>query len=138
MMKAMFSGASGVRAHQTRMDVIANNVSNVNTDKFKSSSVTFQESLVHTLRQAGLADESTGRGGTNPIQVGTGVSVGQIRRSTTPGPKRIEYDTIEISSNTELAKEFPDTITTQRGFEANARVIPVVDSMLEEVVNLRR
>ena len=136
MMKAMFSGASAVRAHQSKMDVIANNVSNVNTDEFKSSTLTFQDTLVKTLRQARAPGEDTG--GANPIQVGTGVAVGSIRRTTTPGAKRIEFDTIEISSNTQLAKEFPKTIIAQRGLQANARVIPVVDLMLEEVINIKK
>jgi hypothetical protein len=50
MMRSMFSGVSGLRAHQTRMDVIGNNVANVNTVGFKSGRVTFQEVFSQTLK----------------------------------------------------------------------------------------
>jgi len=118
------------------MDVTANNVSNVNTDDFKSSSVTFKDSFVRTIRQAGLANENTG--GTNPMQVGSGVSIGSIRVTTAPGAKRITGDTVEIMSNTDLGREFTDKIVTYRGFQANARAIPVANSMFEDLVNMRR
>lgn len=78
MMRSMFSGVSGLRAHQTRMDVIGNNVANVNTVGFKSGRVTFQEVFSQTLRGAGAPDSSTGRGGMNPMQVGLGISVGSV------------------------------------------------------------
>ncbi|TYQ13165.1 UNVERIFIED_CONTAM: flagellar hook protein FlgE [Acetivibrio alkalicellulosi] len=85
MMRSMFSGVSGLRAHQTRMDVIGNNVANVNTIAFKSSRVTFQEVFNQTLRGAGAPDAATGRGGTNPMQVGLGIGVGSIDTITTRG-----------------------------------------------------
>lgn len=78
MMRSMFSGVSGLRAHQQRMDVIGNNVANVNTVGFKSSRVTFQEVFNQTLSGASAPDSATSRGGTNPIQVGLGTSVGSI------------------------------------------------------------
>lgn len=85
MMRSMFSGVSGLRAHQTRMDVIGNNVANVNTVGFKSGRVTFQEIFNQTLRGAGAPDATTGRGGTNPMQVGLGISVGSIDTIMTRG-----------------------------------------------------
>lgn len=85
MMRSMFSGVSGLRAHQTRMDVIGNNVANVNTVGFKSSRVTFQEVFSQTLRGAGAPDSATGRGGTNPMQVGLGTAVGVIDTLMTRG-----------------------------------------------------
>ncbi|QNU68393.1 flagellar hook protein FlgE [Ruminiclostridium herbifermentans] len=78
MMRSMFSGVSGLRAHQQRMDVIGNNVANVNTVGFKSSRVTFQEVFNQTLSGASAPDSATSRGGTNPMQVGLGTSVGSI------------------------------------------------------------
>jgi len=81
----MFSGVSGLRAHQMRMDVIGNNIANVNTVGFKSSRVTFQEIFNQTLSGAGAPDSSTGRGGTNPMQVGLGLAVGSIDTITTRG-----------------------------------------------------
>lgn len=81
----MFSGVSGLRAHQTRMDVIGNNVANVNTVGFKSGRVTFQEIFSQTLKGAGAPDAATGRGGTNPMQVGLGLGVGAVDTITTRG-----------------------------------------------------
>lgn len=85
MMRSMFSGVSGLRAHQTRMDVIGNNIANVNTVGFKSGRVTFQEIFNQTLRGAGAPDAATGRGGMNPMQVGLGIGVGAVDTITTRG-----------------------------------------------------
>ena len=85
MMRSMFSGVSGLRAHQTRMDVIGNNVANVNTVGFKSGRVTFQEIFSQTLKGASAPDSTTGRGGTNPMQIGLGLGVGTVDTITTRG-----------------------------------------------------
>lgn len=85
MMRSMFSGVSGLRAHQTRMDVIGNNIANVNTVGFKSGRVTFQEIFNQTLKGAGAPDAATGRGGSNPMQVGLGIGVGSVDTITTRG-----------------------------------------------------
>lgn len=79
-MRSLFSAVSGLRTHQTRMDVIGNNVANVNTPGFKSSRVTFQEVFSQTLRGAGSPSDQNNdvRGGTNPMQIGLGVTVGSI------------------------------------------------------------
>jgi len=74
----MFSGVSGLRIHQTRMDVIANNIANVNTTAFKSSRVNFQEIYSQTLKSASSPANGGGRGGTNPSQVGLGISIASI------------------------------------------------------------
>lgn len=84
-MRSMFSGVSGLRVHQTKMDVIANNISNVNTVGFKSSRVTFNEVFSQTLSGAARANPVTGRGGTNPMQIGLGVSVASIDKVMTGG-----------------------------------------------------
>ncbi|NLV35159.1 MAG: flagellar hook protein FlgE [Clostridiaceae bacterium] len=85
MMRSMFSGVSGLRAHQTRMDVIGNNVANVNTVGFKSGRVTFQEIFSQTLKGSSSPDSATGRGGTNPMQIGLGLGVGAVDTITTRG-----------------------------------------------------
>lgn len=85
MMRSLFSGVSGLRAHQTRMDVIGNNVANVNTVAFKSGRVTFQEILNQTLRGASAPDTTTGGGGTNPMTVGLGLNVGAVDTMMTAG-----------------------------------------------------
>jgi len=78
MMRSMFSGVSGLRVHQTKLDVIANNIANVNTVGYKSSRVTFSEVFSQTLSGASGANPASGRGGTNPMQIGLGASVASI------------------------------------------------------------
>ena len=85
MMRSMFSGVSGLRTHQTKMDVIAHNISNVNTVGFKGSRVTFSETFSQTVQGATRASEITGRGGTNPMQIGLGVNVGSIDKNMSTG-----------------------------------------------------
>jgi flagellar hook protein FlgE len=84
MMRSMFSGVSGLRANQTMMDVVGNNIANVNTTGFKASQVTFQEALSQTLRGA-AGSTATGRGGTNPIQIGLGTIVASVDSIFTQG-----------------------------------------------------
>ncbi|MCL4515987.1 MAG: flagellar hook protein FlgE [Firmicutes bacterium] len=76
MMRSLFSGVSGLRNHQIRMDVIGNNIANVNTIGYKGSRVTFRDLLYQTM--SGSAAPQGNRGGINPQQVGLGVAVGSI------------------------------------------------------------
>lgn len=76
MMRSMYSGVSGLRAHQLKMDIIGNNIANVNTVGFKGQRVTFQEVYSQTIKGAG--SPQTGRGGTNAQQVGLGISLSSI------------------------------------------------------------
>ncbi|MCR5775013.1 MAG: flagellar hook-basal body complex protein [Lachnospiraceae bacterium] len=86
MMRSLFSGVAGLRTHQTRMDVIGNNIANVNTVAYKSNSVTFQDLLYQTTQNASGANAATGRAGINAKQIGLGVSTGAISTNiTTPG-----------------------------------------------------
>jgi flagellar hook protein FlgE len=80
----MYSGVSGLKAHQAKLDVIGNNIANVNTVAFKSSDVTFQEVLSQTLAKA-QPSISLGTGGTNPSQVGLGTSIGAITTNHSVG-----------------------------------------------------
>lgn len=83
MMRSLFSGVTGLRNHQTRMDVIGNNISNVNTVGFKRSSVTFADLFSETVSPAAAATATTG--GVNPKQIGLGMSVNSIKVNHTPG-----------------------------------------------------
>lgn len=86
MMRGMYAGVSGLKSHQTRMDVIGNNIANVNTVAFKSSSVTFQDMLYQNLSGASGANAITGIGGVNAKQVGLGVTLGATNIDiTNPG-----------------------------------------------------
>ena len=76
MMRSLYSGVSGLKNHQTRMDVVGNNISNVNTTGFKSSRVTFADTLSQTL--SGAAAPQGGLGGINPKQIGLGSAVSAI------------------------------------------------------------
>jgi len=76
MMRSLYSGVSGLKTHQIKMDVIGNNIANVNTLAFKSSSVTFSEIMYQTTQNASGANALTGTGGINAKQIGLGVSLG--------------------------------------------------------------
>lgn len=76
MMKALYSGVSGMRSHQTKMDVIGNNIANVNTNGYKTQRVTFRDVYYQQLRNP--SEASADRGGTNPSQVGYGAQVGSV------------------------------------------------------------
>ncbi len=76
MMRSMYSAVSGLKTHQTRMDVIGNNIANVNTEAFKSSSVTFSEIMYQTTASASAGNGAVGTGGINAKQVGLGVATG--------------------------------------------------------------
>src|SRR3954468_11707952 len=76
MMRSLFSGVSGLRANQVRMDVIGNNVANVNTVAFKAGRVTFKEGFAQLLQ--GASRPPGDHGGINPIQVGLGTQIGSI------------------------------------------------------------
>lgn len=85
MMRSLFSGVSGLRIHQTKMDVIGNNISNVNTVGFKRSTTTFNDAISQSLSGASAASETTGKGGTNGMQIGLGSNVSSISTIMTTG-----------------------------------------------------
>lgn len=78
MMRSLYSGVAGLRTHQTKMDVIGNNIANVNTTAYKSQSVTFRDLMYQTTQAASGANAETGVGGTNAKQIGLGVVTGAI------------------------------------------------------------
>ncbi|WP_456600136.1 flagellar hook protein FlgE [Blastococcus sp. SYSU DS0616] len=83
MLRSMFSAISGLRAHQTKMDVTGNNIANVNTVGFKSSATVFQDTLSQVVRAGGAPAED--RGGTNPAQIGLGVKLAAVTTNWTNG-----------------------------------------------------
>lgn len=101
MMRSMFAGVSGLRNHQIRMDVIGNNIANVNTMGFKSSRVSFQEVFNQTIR--GASAPMGQRGGTNPQQVGLGMTVASI-------------DTFQVQGNLQLTGKMTDLAVQGNGF----------------------
>jgi flagellar hook protein FlgE len=87
MMRSLFAGVSGMKNHQVRLDVIGNNIANVNTVGYKASRVTFEEAFSQLLQGASRpgARGSASIGGSNPVQVGLGVSLGSIDTLYTQG-----------------------------------------------------
>ena len=83
MMRSLFSGVAGLKVHQTRMDVIGNNIANVNTTSYKSQSMVFSDLLYQTTQAASGANAATGRGGINARQIGLGAKTGAISTAIT-------------------------------------------------------
>lgn len=81
MMRSLYAGVSGIKTHQTKMDVIGNNIANVNTVAYKSNSITFGELMYQTTQSASGPNATTGTAGTNPKQIGLGVASGAISTS---------------------------------------------------------
>ncbi len=95
MMRSLFSGVAGLKTHQTKMDVIGNNIANVNTVAFKSSATTFSDIMYQTTQQASSATEN--RGGTNAKQIGLGVTNGATKVSiTSAGAAQSTGDALDI------------------------------------------
>ncbi|HEY0187065.1 MAG TPA: flagellar hook protein FlgE [Cellulomonas sp.] len=87
MLRSLFSGISGLRSHQTMLDVTGNNIANVNTTGFKASQIQFQDTLSQMIGTASAAQDGTG--GSNPAQVGLGVQVAGITTSFTQGASQL-------------------------------------------------
>ncbi len=83
MLRSLFSGISGLRAHQQMMDVTGNNIANVNTTGYKSSQTVFQDTLSQMVNAAGAPQNQSG--GTNPAQVGLGVRTASINANFSQG-----------------------------------------------------
>jgi flagellar hook protein FlgE len=83
MLRSLFSAISGLQAHQTKMDVVGNNIANVNTVGYKSSTTVFEDTLSQLLRNGSSPTASSA--GTNPAQVGLGVKVGEISTNFSQG-----------------------------------------------------
>jgi flagellar hook protein FlgE len=83
MLRSLYSGISGLRANQTMMDVVGNNIANVNTAGFKTSNTVFQDTLSQLVQ--GASAPTGARGGTNPAQIGLGVRVAAITTNFNPG-----------------------------------------------------
>jgi flagellar hook protein FlgE len=85
MIRSLYSGITGLKNHQIKMDVIANNMSNVNTVGFKRSRASFSTQFSQTLKEATDSMGDTNLSGTNPVQIGLGVGLGSIDQIMTQG-----------------------------------------------------
>ena len=95
MWQAMLSGVASLKAHQTKMNVIGNNIANINTTGYKGSRVHFQDLMAQTFRAA--SRPSNVLGGVNPIQVGLGVKVGAIDVHTLQGALEMTGRTTDLA-----------------------------------------
>ena len=109
MMRSLFSGVSGLKSQQTRMDVIGNNIANVNTTGFKSSRTTFADTLSQTLSGASSPQDEIG--GTNPKQIGLGTGVASIDLLFTDGSVQ------STGKNTDLCLSGNGLFVVKRGSE---------------------
>ncbi|HHV79719.1 MAG TPA: flagellar hook protein FlgE [Firmicutes bacterium] len=101
MMRSLFSAVSGLRSHQTAMDVIGENIANVNTVGYKTSRVIFKEMFSQTIK--GASSPTGAQGGTNPQQVGLGVSLSSV-------------DTIHSQGNLQPSGRITDMAIEGNGF----------------------
>ena len=115
MMRSMYSAVSGLKTHQTKMDVIGNNIANVNTVAFKSSSVVFQDVLYQMTSNASGANAATGTGGVNAKQIGLGVTTGATNLSiTTSGAAETTGRAFDIRLSDQSTTNF---FVVNNGFE---------------------
>ena len=138
MLRSMFSGVSGLRSHQTMMDVIGNNIANVNTVGYKSSSVVFQDMLSQVMNGAGVAvPGASGAGGTNPTQVGLGVQVGSITSSFAQGASQLTGKTTDLAIQGDgllTVRQNGEQMYTRNGalnFDALGRVVTSEGGILQ-------
>ncbi len=107
MMRSLFSAVSGLKTHQTKMDVIGNNVANVNTVAFKSTTTTFSEIMYQTVSNASGANAATGKGGVNARQIGLGVTTGANKvRVTNPGSAETTGDAMDLRLTDKVSTNF--------------------------------
>jgi flagellar hook protein FlgE len=125
MLRSMYSGVSGLRGHQTMMDVVGNNIANVNTTGFKASQTIFQDLLSQVLQGAGMPE---GAGGTNPAQVGLGMRLAGTTTNFGQGGLQNTGRTTDLSIQGDgffAVRTGAETLFTRAGafsFDANGRL----------------
>ncbi|TFD60251.1 flagellar hook protein FlgE [Cryobacterium suzukii] len=127
MLRSLYSGISGLRSHQTMLDVTGNNIANVNTTAFKASAAQFQDTLSQLTEAAGGATATTG--GTNPAQVGLGVQVAGISTNFAQGSSQATGKTTDFMINgdgffvTSLGDEILYTRAGSFNFDSAGRLV---------------
>jgi flagellar hook protein FlgE len=127
VLRSLFSGIAGLRQHQTMMDVVANNIANVNTTGFKSSSVVFEDTLSQMVRAS--AAPTPDIGGINPAQVGLGVQLGAIGTNFAQGSAQTTNRPTDLMIQGDgffLLKKGAETVYTRAGdfnFDSDGRLV---------------
>lgn len=102
MLRSLFTGVAGLRAHQQMLDITSDNIANVNTPGYKANAAVFETTLSQTLQGAGIAGPAgSGVGGTNPMQVGLGVRMAGTERDMTQGNAEYTGRPTDLSINGE-------------------------------------
>jgi flagellar hook protein FlgE len=128
MLRSMYSGVSGLRNHQTMMDVIGNNISNVNTTGYKSSTAVFQDLMSQVVRGPG-APVAQGAGGTNPAQIGLGSRLGGITTNFSQGATQMTNRATDLSISGDgffVVRQGGEALYTRAGslnFDALGRLV---------------
>jgi flagellar hook protein FlgE len=135
MLRSLYSGISGLRSHQTMLDVTGNNIANVNTTAFKSSATQFRDTLSQLTQAAGGPQAQVG--GTNPSQIGLGVQVAGISTNFAQGSAQATGRATDIMISgdgffvTQLGGE---TLYTRAGsfdFDASGRLVSPDGSIVQ-------
>jgi len=116
MLRSLFAGISGLRSHQTMLDVTGNNIANVNTTGFKASAVQFQDSLSQLVRNSMMPQQASG--GQNPAQVGLGVQVAGISTnfaSGAPQPTGVPTNLMIAGDGFFVVRSGGETLYTRNG-----------------------
>jgi flagellar hook protein FlgE len=127
MLRSLFSGISGLRAHQQMMDVTGNNIANVNTAGFKSSQTLFEDTLNQLMR--GASAPQGGVGGTNPAQIGLGVRMAGISTNFTQGSAQSTGRTTDMMINGDgffMLRNGTEDLYSRAGsfnFDANGKLV---------------
>ena len=135
MLRSLFAGISGLRSHQTMLDVTGNNIANVNTTGFKASAVQFQDSLSQLLRNSMMPQ--TNLGGQNPAQVGLGVQVAGISTnfaSGAPQPTGVPTDLMIAGDDFFVVRSGGETLYTRNGgfsFDASGKLVSADGALVQ-------
>ena len=135
MLRSMYAGVSGLRSHQTMMDVIGNNIANVNTTGFKASTVTFQDTLSQMIGGAGAPQNATG--GTNPAQVGLGVRLSAISTNFSQGASQLTGRTTDLAIQGDgmfMARSGGENLFTRQGsfsFDTNGALVTAQGAIVQ-------
>ncbi|WP_150308020.1 flagellar hook protein FlgE [Planctomonas psychrotolerans] len=127
MLRSLYSGISGLRSHQTMLDVTGNNIANVNTAGFKASATQFQDTLSQMTQGAG--GPQAGVGGTNPAQIGLGVQVAGIATNFAQGSTQATGRATDLMISGDgffLTQQGGETLYTRAGsfdFDASGRLV---------------
>jgi flagellar hook protein FlgE len=135
MLRSLYSGISGLRSHQTMLDVTGNNIANVNTAGFKASAVQFQDSLSQLVRNSTLPQQANG--GSNPAQVGLGVQVAGINTNFAQGAAQstgVPTDLMIAGDGFFMVRSGVENRYTRNGgfsFDASARLVTADGALVQ-------